>query len=344
MNIKLTLEEKIKLEIRHRAERDKQICDRIKAVLLRDEGWSVKHIAQALRLHSDTISRYLNDYNQKKKVEPDYKGSIEKLSENQAEELISYLEKNIFDKASDICAYVKEKFSIDYTVAGMTDWLKRNDFSYKNPKGQPAKANLEKQQAFLKYYSQLKEKTPENQPILFIDSVHPTMATKISRGWIRKGIDKSLPTFATRTRINISGAIELSSMKTVIDDYKTINSESTIDFFEKIKMVYSKADKIHIILDQSGYHRSIEVAEYAKKNKIKLHFLPPYSPNLNPIERLWKVMNEEVRNNYFFKSAKEFREKITEFFQWTLPNIAKSLTSRINDNFHLVEIEPANSS
>ena len=170
------------------------------------------------------------------------------------------------------------------------------------------------------------------------------MATKISRGWIRKGIDKSLPTFATRTRINISGAIELSSMKTVIDDYKTINSESTIDFFEKIKMVYSKADKIHIILDQSGYHRSIEVAEYAKKNKIKLHFLPPYSPNLNPIERLWKVMNEEVRNNYFFKSAKEFREKITEFFQWTLPNIAKSLTSRINDNFHLVEIEPANSS
>jgi len=43
------------------------------------------------------------------------------------------------------------------------------------------------------------------------------------------------------------------------------------------------------------------VAEIATELNIKLHFLPPYSPNLNPIERLWKVMNEKVRNNRFFK-------------------------------------------
>lgn len=44
-------------------------------------------------------------------------------------------------------------------------------------------------------------------------------------------------------------------------------------------------------------------------------------------------MNEKVRNNYHFKSAKEFREKITIFFKETLPDIAESLRSRINDNF-----------
>ena len=61
-----------------------------------------------------------------------------------------------------------------------------------------------------------------------------------------------------------------------------------------------------------------------------------YSPNLNPIERLWKVMNEQVRNNRFFKSAKDFRSEINRFFEEILPGIGDSLSSRINDNFQLL--------
>lgn len=55
------------------------------------------------------------------------------------------------------------------------------------------------------------------------------------------------------------------------------------------------------------------------------NFLPPYSPNLNPIQRLWKVMNEKVRNNRFFKSAKDFKEAINQFFDDILPNIGHEL-------------------
>ncbi|EOZ4487634.1 transposase [Salmonella enterica subsp. diarizonae] len=61
--------------------------------------------------------------------------------------------------------------------------------------------------------------------------------------------------------------------------------------------------------------------------------LPPYSPNLNPIERLWKVMNDMVRNNRYFATAKEFREKIRYFFSDTLPELAGNLSCRINDHF-----------
>ena len=63
-----------------------------------------------------------------------------------------------------------------------------------------------------------------------------------------------------------------------------------------------------------------------------MHYLPLYTPNLNPIERLWKVMNELVRNNRLFKTASEFKRAINEFFtKW--PQIAHSMTDRINDNF-----------
>jgi len=63
---------------------------------------------------------------------------------------------------------------------------------------------------------------------------------------------------------------------------------------------------IHLILDGAGYHRSDVVKNQAKAFGIILHYLPPYSPNLNPIERLWKVMNEHARNNKYFATTKEF--------------------------------------
>ena len=78
-------------------------------------------------------------------------------------------------------------------------------------------------------------------------------------------------------------------------------------FLHAVKAAYPEAERVHVILDQSGYHRSQEVADYAKDNGIILHFLPPYSPNLNPIERLWKVMNEQVRNNRYVESPKQFK-------------------------------------
>ncbi|WP_174224054.1 transposase, partial [Candidatus Fukatsuia symbiotica] len=59
----------------------------------------------------------------------------------------------------------------------------------------------------------------------------------------------------------------------------------------------------------------------------------PYSPNLNPIERLWKVMNEQTRNNRYYPSKQSFKNDILNFFEVKLPQMASSLVSRLNDNF-----------
>ena len=87
--------------------------------------------------------------------------------------------------------------------------------------------------------------------------------------------------------------------------------------------------KVHIILDGAGYHRAELVKEWAGVMNTELHYLPPYSPNLNPTERLWKVMNEEAR--------KAFRVAISRFFAHRLPEIAGTLTCRINDNFQTLK-------
>ena len=164
---------------------------------------------------------------------------------------------------------------------------------------------------------------------------------KVVCGWIKKGVDKPIAQTASRTRVNVMGAIELASMKVVSWRPDYVNTETTVAFFDQLKVTYSTAPNIHIILDQSGYHRSLLVREEALKRNIVLHYLPPYSPNLNPIERLWKVMNEEVRNNVFFTSAKHFRDAIAEFFDTKISKMAQSLRGRINDNFQIINPVPS---
>ena len=233
--------------------------------------------------------------------------------------------------------YIKEHFGITYTVAGLHKWLHRNGFSYKKPKGRPHKAEPELQKQFISEYETLKKEVGSDEPILFMDAVHPTQETKLAYGWIRTGKTKHVDTTASRTRLNIVGAIQLGHIsETLTSQYKTINAESIVDFMSAIRAKYD-SKKVHLILDRSGYHRAALVAKKATELNIELHFLPPYSPNLNPIERLWKVMNEKVRNNRFFKGAKDFKEAISGFFENTLPSIGNSLNGRINDNFQLLK-------
>ena len=164
------------------------------------------------------------------------------------------------------------------------------------------------------------------------------MATKVTYGWIRTGLCKPTLTTASRTRVNLMGSINLETMKVTIGAYETIDSVAMEEHFKKLRKKYPKAPKIHLILDQGPYNTSAETKKAAKRHDIVLHYLPPYSPNLNPSERLWKVMNEHTRNNRFFQSAKEFRAAIMEFFELTWPKIAQSMVDRINDNFETLKL------
>ena len=70
-----------------------------------------------------------------------------------------------------------------------------------------------------------------------------------------------------------------------------------------------------------------------------MEFLPPYSPNLNPIERLWKLMNEHVINNKYYKKFCEFKCQVLGFFEALLDppkELERILESRITDNFRSV--------
>lgn len=207
----LSIEERDHLRRRHRSEKDGRTRNRIKAVLHSDKGWSFKAIAEALLLDEETISDHVKAYVKEHKLSITTGGSANKLNKAQREELIRHIE---------------------------------NKFSYKKPAGVPLKADIKKQEAFIEFYEELKKKSPEEEPILSGDGVHPTMATKITYGWIRRGSRKPIPTVASRIQLNLMGALNLETMGVTISSYETLDSKTLKQYFDNLKLSYPKAPKI----------------------------------------------------------------------------------------------------
>jgi transposase len=334
----LTDAERDQLLAQHRLERDGRIRDRIKAVLLRDKGWSYQQIASALFLSDDAIRNHIQDYLEARKLKPENGGSDSRLSSQQAEQLEKHLETNTYLHVKSIVRYVKLQWGVDYTVAGMTNWLKRHGFSYKKPKLVPGKANLEEQEKWIAQYEDLRANLPEGETICFIDGTHPSHNVQLGYGWIKKGTEKLVPSNTGRSRINLTGAIDIITHQVVVQEDKTLNAEATISFFKKLERSLPSKAKINVFCDNAPYYRNKDVQDFLADSRIHLHFLPPYSPNLNPIERLWKWMKEVVVYNTYYEEFDDFRSAILGFFKSLSgldpgSELGRSFRSRIRDKF-----------
>jgi len=326
----------VALRERHRKERDRRVADRIKAVLLRDKGYSYEEIAEVLFLSDEGARKHVADYLREEKLAPENGGSESHVDEEQSAKLLAHLQERTYLYVREIVAYVSATFGVTYSVPGMTAWLHRNGFSYHRPAVVPAKADQAKQEAWLAWYERLKQTIGDDDHILFGDGVHPTHEVQVACGWIRKGVRKDIPTNGSGKRLNIVGALDLAQMKVYTQEYETIRAEQMIAFLTYL-LAQLPRGVIHLIFDQARYSTCAEVAAWLALNpRIRLHFLPSYSPNLNAIECLWKVMREHVMYNRYYAHFKDFTEAIRGFFSTTFPQNARQWTDRLTDNFRVM--------
>jgi transposase len=337
----LTDEERNQLKEQHRRERDGRTRDRIKAVLLRDKGWSIATIAEALFLSVDAIREHLAEYKESKKLKPESGGSIEKFSIEQSAQLEEHLKIHTYLYVKDIAAYVSAQFGITYTIHGLRNWLKRHGFSYKKPAIVPGKVDRERQEEWLAEYEKLRQGLPKDETICFMDGVHPTHNVQPAYGWIKKGVRKEIPANTGRMRLNLSGVIDIVSHNVLVQEDETLNAESTILFFQNIEKAYPTMKQIHMFCDNAPYYRNKKVTNYLETSTISLRFLPPYSPNLNPIERLWKWMKERVIYNTYYPEFDDFRASVLGFFCAlsvldATSVLGQELRSRVRDKFSAI--------
>jgi transposase len=127
----------------------------------------------------------------------------------------------------------------------------------------------------------------------------------------------------TRKSISLFGAVNLSSGKLIHFVSPIFNAETFAVFLRMLSKRGGKLKKIIVILDNARYHHAVLLRSWLYKNRrrIRLLFLPPYSPELNPIERVWKLTRRNSTHNQFFPSLDCLVNCVKEQLnKWDAPN------------------------
>ncbi len=217
----------------------------------------------------------------------------------------------------------------------MISLLHRLNFVYKKPRLVPGKANADSQESFLKDLKMLEEQLSETDQLVYLDGVHPQHNSKPSYGWFKKGDKALLKANSGRQRININGGLNANNLEVTTIVADSINAQSTMSLFQKLEEQYPHAKRIIAICDNASYYRSKLVTEYLKNSRIEIKFLPPYSPNLNLIERLWRFMNTKIRNNQYYEKFVEFKTATLSFFE-NISTFKEELKSLLSKKFHII--------
>jgi transposase len=322
-NFNLTPEQQIMLRLEHKRAKkaSASLAYRINAILLLGTGWTLEQVSNALLLDIETLRSYVQKFQEggvKKLLEKNYSGKQRFLTQDQTVQLVNHLESNLYRMTLSVILFVKKEFNILYSRSGMTKLLHELGFTYKKPKLLPSGINFQAQEDFIAFFEHHIEKKHENDPVLFYDSRHPQYQSHADYGWIKKGEDVLLPNHGMRGHVNISGSVDVERGDVIVDFPEKVNAKSTVKTLKKIESYYPEAQTISLILDNAAAHRSRWVKNYVGNSKIKLVYLPPYSPNLNLMERVWGLLRKNLLGNTFNETYADFKNSIKTFFNKTL--------------------------
>ncbi len=321
------------LRRRHKEEKRKNHADKLKSVYLLGSGWTVGAVSEALLIDEITIYRYYDTYwtgGIRALLALKYKGKDIELTEAEYNELDMYLQACPCRTTKEVIAYVQEEFEVDYSISGMNKLLRRLGYTYKKPRKVPGKANVQAQKEFIKRYRKIRDAMTPEDSLFFMDGVHPQHNPIVEYGWFKKGSKQVLRTNTQYHRLHINGVVDIDRFDVITQTSQRLDAEATLDMLEKLRKKRPKG-KLYLVLDNAGYYQLPRVKAYAEAIGIELLFLPPYSPNLNLIERLWGLMQRNILYNRYYPTFAEMKQACVSFFKslrWRKEELRILLTER----------------
>lgn len=171
--------------------------------------------------------------------------------------------------------------------------------------------------------------------VYFEDEVHFQRTTSIIRSWYLKGTTPEIKSPSVKEKTSLFGAMGADNGQLVTMETNQFDALSFRRFLERILKKVKTRKKIFLVLDNARFHHAKINKVYLRqiKSKLELLFLPAYSPELNPIESLWKKTRRSVTHNRYFESKEEQRDCLRKFFnKFKLPNkILTTLSANIKD-------------
>jgi putative transposase len=159
---------------------------------------------------------------------------------------------------------------------------------------------------------------PPSETAVFQDEVDINTNPKIGSMWMLKGQQAEVMTPGTNTKRYLAGSLDWRTGRLRMTLGTRRNTDLFLAHLDDLRRLLRRYRRIHVICDNAIFHdpeRTKRVAEYLAKHgeRIVLHFLPTYSPDTNPIERVWWHLHEEVTRNHRCKDIDALLDMV---FNW----------------------------
>lgn len=342
MNVALTEVERQHLRQLQKQRRDEDGYVKVTVILLLDKGRSAGSIADDLGLDDGTVYRYAKAWQRLGLAQylvheaPGYWGLLPSAG---LAALCRQVEQTLYTDVRAVGAWLHRHWGVRYSRSGLTQLLHRLGFSYKLTTPVPCEADAAQQAAFLADHLRplLAQAAAGQAVVYFADAAHPTHNTRSTRVWTRTGQPRPLPTVSGRERVNLNAAVN-AHCPTQVQLHETgcVNAQSTKALYEKLLAAHPGDKPIYVVCDNARYYRNKELTSWLQGKPLVQVFLPPYSPNLNLIERLWKFLRQKIINPCFYRTKGQFRQAVLGFFD-RLDEFGQELASLLTLNFHLFQ-------
>lgn len=163
----------------------------------------------------------------------------------------------------------------------------------------------------------LETRATSDEPVLYSDEVDIHLNPKIGRDWMLCGHQRRVITPGKNQKFYLAGALDVLTGELHTTGAERKNAELFCELLRLLAAKYSRARRVHIIVDNYGIHS----ARAAKKTlaeldgRIVLHFLPPYCPDANRIERVWQDLHANVTRNHRCKSMTQLLGNCRRYLQ-----------------------------
>ena len=137
----------------------------------------------------------------------------------------------------------------------------------------------------------------------------------IAKTWFIKGRQRIIPTTGKHRGVKLLGVLNYETGQVHCSEDEKYDAKVFLKFLQEIVHEYPDG-KIVMILDNSRIHHAKLIQPFLQDTpRLKLVFLPPYSPQLNLIEGLWKWLKSDIINNAFYSTAKEINAAVKKFIK-----------------------------
>ena len=289
---------------------------------------SIKDIADSLQKTYEAVRLWILQYgaNGATCVKPKMRtGRQPKMSKAQRKELMELLRQKPCDvgfqgacwTSAMIQLLIQERFGVDYSPKYLPELLKRIGMTFQRARFESSHLDPEKRKSWIQetWPAIAKLAKKNNAHLFFEDEASFALWGSLFYTWAPRGQQPVVKTTGKRKSLKVFGVIELSSGRLVYQAIEgKLNSSSYVIFLRKI--IRETRKNVIIIHDGAPYHTSKDTKSFVKSmTRLTLFRLPPYSPDYNPIEGLWKKIKKTATHLMYFPDFSDLTAAVENAMQ-----------------------------